>query len=268
MPTAQPMSTPRWRCQPSPSGLSRRDVAVGRPGCTARRPAPTSRWAVSSKASPTSPTNATPKRPNTHQLSWSYGRICWPQPIGDSHDGHELTSVTPPSTTLPDTSPTARSRKATPIAAAAIPLAPRAVSETCAVTAAIAAKAMPTAAMPAPAANEPAGRQVVADQHDGAERRRAPHWPRRRRSALRSGWRAGRRCPRRSARPGRSPRSAGVPYDGQRAHERGADGDDQEGLGHHRCAQAGARDESVEHERHRAAGPTRSRALHARCSVG
>ena len=118
--------------------------AVAGPGRGAMRPAPSSRRARSATAAATSPTVATSISASGHQRSPAYGRIAWPQPIGDSHD-----SVPSP------TSPAARSRYAAPIAPPVIPYIDDVVWLTCAATAATPANTSPTPASEAPSASEP-----------------------------------------------------------------------------------------------------------------
>jgi hypothetical protein len=80
-----------------------------------------------------------------HQRSSAYGRIAWPQPIGDSQE-----SAPSP------TSPAARSPYDAPRTAPTSPYAPPVPSLTCIATAATPAKNRPTAASDAPSAIEPA----------------------------------------------------------------------------------------------------------------
>ena len=156
-PTAQPSNAPRCSRQTSPNGLSSRgrglgvpaslgedaaaDVAPGRRACPPR---------------PTSATKATANRQSGHQWSPPNGRICWPHPIGDSHAGQALTTRTPLASTVPSMLPMPLTRNASPSTAAARPLAPRVVEESCTVTAATPANTMPTAPTATPAVNEPA----------------------------------------------------------------------------------------------------------------
>jgi hypothetical protein len=113
-------------------------------------PVPTSRWATSSVATYTSAATKATSGRRSSALSALNGRTCWPQPIGDRYDSHPLSTYVSPRVCVPVASPTARSRKATPIAAAASPFAARALSATCAVTAATAANARPISVSAAP----------------------------------------------------------------------------------------------------------------------
>ena len=99
----------------------------------------------------------------THHRSWAYGRICWAQPIGDSHDSQE----TPPRL---DESPAARSTNATARIDIAAPMAAREPSVNWAQTAAMPANAMPAPAMPAPSAIEPATGGAKDDHEYGDQR--------------------------------------------------------------------------------------------------
>ena len=160
-------------------------------------------------AAPTRTTKASANRPSGHQWSPPNGRICWPQPIGDNHAGQALATRRPLASTLPSMFPTPLSTNASPRTAAARPLAPRVVDESCTVTAATPANTMPRRPTAIPAVNDPAAgcpvtipaRPSSAGQHDvgadGDDRGRRPgrHGVRRRR--------------RRPARRARSPRSAG-----------------------------------------------------------
>ena len=98
-PMLQPMITPRWRRTASPSGWRSTGLAPGGPGRWGRIPAPSSRRARSAIAPATSTALDATISASGHHCSPAYGRMYWPQPIGDSHD-----SVPSP------TSPAARSR--------------------------------------------------------------------------------------------------------------------------------------------------------------
>ena len=83
----------------------------------------------------------------------------------------------PPASTSPSMLPTPLTRKATASAAVASPLAPRAVRESCAVSAPTPVNATPTPAIAAPAANDPATGcppAIIARPSSGASTRFAP----------------------------------------------------------------------------------------------
>ena len=66
-------------------------------------------------------------RVNGHQMLSANGRICWPQPIGESQAGHALVTRSAAESTVPSMLPKAASMKETPTPALARPIAPRAV---------------------------------------------------------------------------------------------------------------------------------------------
>ena len=121
----------------------------------ARMPLPTSRRVESMAAPPTRTTKARTNRASGHQLSPPNGRICSPQPSGESHAGQALTRRRPVASTWPSMFPTPLTTNARPRTAAAKPLAPRVVEESCTVTAATPAKTMPSAPVAIPAVNDP-----------------------------------------------------------------------------------------------------------------
>ena len=109
-PTAHAASAARWSRSASPNGLVNPRAAFGGPGRATSSPAPSSRRASSAKATKTSAAVNTRKSASGHQRSSAYGRIAWPQPIGDSHE-----SVPSP------TSPAARSAYEAPSTAPTSP---------------------------------------------------------------------------------------------------------------------------------------------------
>ena len=134
--TVHPSRALRCRRQTSPNGLRSPGEASACPRRSARMPLPTSRRVASMPAPPTRTTKARANRASGHQLSPPKGRICWPQPSGDSHAGQALTRRRPLASTWPSMFPTPLTTKARPRTAAARPLAPRVVEESCTVTAA------------------------------------------------------------------------------------------------------------------------------------
>ena len=94
--------------------------------------------------------------PSGHHRLSANGRICWPQPIGESQAGQALVTRSAAESTVPSMLPRAASMKETPRPAPARPVAPRVVDASCDVTAATPVKATPTRAIDAPATSDPA----------------------------------------------------------------------------------------------------------------
>ena len=153
--TVHPSSAFRCRRQTSPNGLRSRGDASAGPRRCARMPLPTSRLVASMLAAPASTMKAIKNRASGHQLSPPKGRICCPHPIGESHAGQALTRRKPLASAWPSMFPTPLTTKARPRIAAARPLAPRVVEESCTATAATPAKTMPSAPVAIPAVNDP-----------------------------------------------------------------------------------------------------------------
>ena len=107
---------------------------------------PRSRRRRRASAAGTSTAVASSGRARTAQRSPAKARTCWFHPIGDSHDAHAGDPR----------SPMARSRYATPTTIRPAPVAARAPTASCAVTAPTPAKHRPVAAQPIPKAIDPA----------------------------------------------------------------------------------------------------------------
>ena len=90
-----------------------------------------------------------------HQWVPPNGRVCCPQPIGESQTGQALVTASPARSTVPSMLPMPLSANATPRTPTAMPAAPRAVEDSWQVTAATPTQTSPTAATEAPASNEP-----------------------------------------------------------------------------------------------------------------
>src|SRR5262245_8097286 len=119
-------------------------------------PSPKSRCPTSTAAAAAQTANSPAANHSGHQWSLPNGRICWPQPIGDSQAGQALRSHNPLGSVYPAMLPTPLVRNASPRTPAAIPLAPRVLALSWLATAATPANTTPTAATAAPAANDPA----------------------------------------------------------------------------------------------------------------
>jgi hypothetical protein len=156
MPTAHPTKAPRCRRQTRPDAPRSPGGASAFPRRSASKLLPTSRRVSSMLATPISTTKATANNPSGHRWSPPNGRICCPHPIGDNQAGHALSILMPLASTRPSMFPTPLTTNVSPRAAAARPLAPRVVEESCAVTAAIPANTMPSAPTAVPVVNEPA----------------------------------------------------------------------------------------------------------------
>ena len=152
--TAQPSQALRCSRQASPNGLTSWDDASARPRRAATMPLPTSRRVASMAALPTRTTKATANKASGAQSSPPKARICWPQPTGDSQAGQALTRRTPLASTLPSMLPMPLTTTAAPSTLAASELAPRLVDDNWTVTAATAAKTIPSAPIAAPAVSE------------------------------------------------------------------------------------------------------------------
>jgi hypothetical protein len=88
------------------------------PGRCGTMPCPTSRRVASRAAAPVQARNRATARPSSHQWSPPDGRICWPQPIGDSQAGQALSTRRPLGSRWPAMLPTPLVRNATPSTAA------------------------------------------------------------------------------------------------------------------------------------------------------
>ena len=172
------------------------------------------------------------------------GRICWPQPIGDNHAGQALTTRRPLASTVPSMFPRPLTTNASPSTAAARPLAPRVVDESCTVTAATPANTIPKAPIASPAMNEPTAGSPVAiptSPSSPASTRLAP-------TVTMSA------AARPACRPddGRADQLgasgllvlAGVAHDGKGAHQRGQHREQQIAAGHEGGADARAGDDT------------------------
>ena len=205
--TAQPTNAPRCSRHTRPAGLSSVRVRRGAAAPLRPQPRPTSRRPASATATASRNARAATARSSGHQWSPPKGRVCWPQPIGDSQAGQALVTRSPARSTVPSMLPMPLSTNATPRTPAAIPVAPRVVEDSWQVTAATPTKTSPTAATAAPASNEPAAgwpAAIASRQHERPARGGGP--PRRPR---RRGRRTGRRRQSRAARRVRAPRPAG-----------------------------------------------------------
>ena len=150
----QPPGQAERRASPRP--------ARGGPGLGWTRPAPRSRRSSSATATATvSAVNTTGTRA-THQRSPPNGRICWLQPIGESHDSHQGPAGE-------EMSPIARSTNDPASTPTATPRAARALAVSWAATAPTAANAAPAQAHDSPKAQAPRGIQPRRDEAQGGE---------------------------------------------------------------------------------------------------
>ena len=234
-----PRRTARWCCRtsrtPRRAGAGRRPsrsgtraaaatparTASSRPRTPSAGPAGTGAVRRRSRADPA--TRPRPRRAATvatsgsssgHHRSSTYGKVRWPQPIGDSQDSVPLPA-----------SPAARSTNAAPMASADRTVDARAGSRsTCTATAVSAANVSPTPATAAPTSSEPSTGSPVPGRRGEHHAPRRRDWPARPapRAAASGAWRPTRAERISSARPVSSS-DAGVPADQEHVHERDDD---------------------------------------------
>ena len=147
-PAAQPASAGHCRRHASENGPRSSEVAAGRPGRSAIRPAPWSRRSASTKASQAPAANTASGSASTHQRSPAKGRRVSVQPSGRTQVSH----AGPPA---PAESPTARARNDAPSTPNTRPRAARAPDVSWAATALIPVKASPQVPMASASAAEP-----------------------------------------------------------------------------------------------------------------
>src|SRR5215472_9061141 len=234
----QAASTGRCNRHARPNGPRSRPEAVARPGRSGSNPALWSRQAASRNAAATKTADAASGRMSTHHLSPAEpnARVSSTQPSGETQDSRDRPAE-------PE-SPTARSTKAAPSAAIAMPRTLRAVTASCAATAATPPKTSPHPLMDSASAAEPAAGSLSPDSQRNVSRAIATFAVAAARSAAVSG-----ACRPTAAEPTSSSRPPHGPPRGQEGADRRAVQSAQEesqcrirtGLGGYREAAGGGR---------------------------
>ena len=159
IPTPHDTIAPDCRRSVSATIPDRRADARGRPSRSASRPVPRSRRPTSQNATATRTAATTTPMASGQNRSSTYARVACAHPNGDSHVSTLVLSG-------PRTSPTARSRNATPSTAMPSELAARACAVSCEATAEMPANTSPTMTMPPVSASEPTGSSPVAQERE------------------------------------------------------------------------------------------------------
>ena len=263
-PTHHPAKVERCRRHANPTNDVPPTPARSLPSRWGRRLAPTSRRRRISTAATATPSAAARRTGSANRSGLVNGRNRWPQPIGDSSDGHALLTCSRSDAGVPSASPTPRNRYAAPTRPAAAPFALLPEGMTWATAAAKPTKNTPTAptAAPAPtapgtgspAATKPAARNMARIRFAAAPRQKR---------------RCQGRCPRERNRaedfgPSELFIGAGVPHHKERAHQSRQHGRERETLEEHDRPNAGAVGQAAEEKKCR----VRSRQGQDRCLRG